>query len=165
MWHQDCLAGATFGRREDAGGREDHRLVVRSSPKADLLHVVSLLGQKATDFSEFSYYPSQRSQRGAPRRSRSGLRNDTIDGSLFTSFEPSIGEEFQEIFLRPGFVGFLTASMAGTRPWLSTWQELKKRREYARRSAADGQHMIVGCKLTTDGAGTAHSEASGSDAK
>jgi hypothetical protein len=48
---------ATFGRQRTPISEETIDLWVSNLPKAETLHIVSLLGQKTDGFSEFSYYP------------------------------------------------------------------------------------------------------------
>lgn len=48
---------ATYGREKVAVSESVIDLWARGLPHADILHIVSLLGQKTTMLSEFSYYP------------------------------------------------------------------------------------------------------------
>lgn len=48
---------ATYGRARVAVAEDVIELWESGLPQADVLHIVSLLGQKTTGLSEFSYYP------------------------------------------------------------------------------------------------------------
>lgn len=48
---------ATFGRQRRQIGEDTIDLWVNGLPRAEVLHIVSLLGQKRDGFSEFGYYP------------------------------------------------------------------------------------------------------------
>lgn len=52
----------TFGRQKKLVADDIIDLWVQGLPKAEELHIVSLLGQKTTGFSEFGYYPFQSSK-------------------------------------------------------------------------------------------------------
>ena len=56
------LGRATFGREKRPVDEDLIDLWVQGLPEADVLHIVSLLGQKTTGFSEFGYYPFQSSE-------------------------------------------------------------------------------------------------------
>lgn len=53
---------ATFGREKRPIGDETIDLWVNGLPLAEVLHVISLLGEKTTGFSEFGFYPFQSSE-------------------------------------------------------------------------------------------------------
>ena len=53
---------ATFGREKRPVGDDIINLWVQGLPEAEVLHIVSLLGQKTTGFSEFVYYPFRSSE-------------------------------------------------------------------------------------------------------
>lgn len=53
---------ATFGRAKVAVTEHIIDLWATGLPKADVLHIVSLLGKKTTGFSEFAYYPFRSSK-------------------------------------------------------------------------------------------------------
>ena len=70
---------ATYGR--DYKGRIDDKTIdqwIRGQPEAEVLYIISLLGEKTNGFSEFGYYPF-RSAKGAGtnRRFRSGSMSAT----------------------------------------------------------------------------------------
>jgi hypothetical protein len=51
-----------FGREKRPVGEDVIDLWVQGLPKVKLLHIVSLLGQKTTGYSEFGYYPFRSSK-------------------------------------------------------------------------------------------------------
>jgi len=53
---------ATFGRQRRQIGEDTIDLWVNGLPKAEVLHIVSLLGKKPDGFSEFDYYPFRSSK-------------------------------------------------------------------------------------------------------
>ena len=57
---------ATFGRAKRPVDDDTIDLWVKGLPEAEVLHIVSLLGEKTTGFSEFGYYPFRSSTESGP---------------------------------------------------------------------------------------------------
>jgi len=53
---------ATFGREKRPVDEDTIDLWVKGLPEVEVLHIISLLGQKTTGFSEFGYYPFRSSE-------------------------------------------------------------------------------------------------------
>jgi hypothetical protein len=58
---------ATHGRAKVAVSDRTIDLWASGLPAADVLHIVSLLGEKTTGLSEFSYYPFRSSEESGPK--------------------------------------------------------------------------------------------------
>ena len=58
---------ATYGRQRHQIGEDTINLWVKGLPRADVLHIISLLGQKTDGFSEFAYYPFRSSREVGPK--------------------------------------------------------------------------------------------------
>ena len=90
---------ATFGREKRPVDEDLIDLWVQGLPEAEVLPIISLLGQKTTGFSEFGYYPFRSSEEvGTKPTFQEWLDSAMADGLLYMSFGPPMAAEFRGTF-------------------------------------------------------------------
>ena len=58
---------ATYGKRRELIDKDTIDNWVQGLPKAEILHIISLLGKKKDGYSEFEYYPFRSSKESGPK--------------------------------------------------------------------------------------------------
>ncbi len=81
---------ATYGRAKVTVTEDIIDLWANGLPKADVLHIVSVLGQKTTGLSEFSYYPFRSTEEAGTKPTFEKWLNDRYDRRFVVHEFPTV---------------------------------------------------------------------------